>query len=205
MQNEALDYSRQTTQKGCSPMGSTTSSQYLTYSDTIYNSSSPSTSDSQSISSAPMSPTYQQTTFGASWENSAKQFYLPPILIKEEEEPRIRPRQNTWPMDKRALRIQGLMGKDRKKEQNRLASRRFRVRRKMEMSVNEVQLSVLEKRNGKLRRVCEDYTKKIDVIKDVLEKLGYKRPSSLSLVLTDSSNSSSDSEVLYQSRNRVLI
>ena len=202
VQNEALDYSRPTTQKECSPMSSTTRGRYLTCSDIIYNSSSPSTSDSQSISSAPVSPTYQQAAFGPSWENPAKPFYFPPSLIKDEEQPGMRPRQNTWPMDKREIRIQGLLGKDRKKEQNRLASRRFRVRRKMEMSVNEVQVAVLEKRNVKLKRICDDYTKKIDVIKDVLEKLGCKMPSSLSLLLTDSS---SDSEILHQSRNRVLV
>jgi hypothetical protein len=205
MQNEALDYSRPTTQKGCSPINSTIRGQYLTCSDTIYNCSSPSTSDSQSISSAPVSPTYQQAAFGPSWDSSTKPFYFPPSLIGDEEQPGIRPRQNTWPMDKREIRIQGLMGKDRKKEQNRLASRRFRVRRKMEMSVNEVQLAVLDKRNVKLRRICDDYTKKIDVIKDVLEKLGCKMPSSLSLLLTDSSNLSSDNKVLQQSRNQVLV
>lgn len=109
------------------------------------------------------------------------------------------------PMDKRELRIQGLTGKDRKKEQNRLASRRFRVRRKMEMSTNEVQVAVLEKRNVKLRSICDDYTKKIGVIKDVLEKLRCQVPSSSSFLLTDSSNSYSEDEITHHSTTKPSI
>ena len=88
----------------------------------------------------------------------------------------MRPRQNTWPRDRAAISMEGLSGRDRKKEQNRLASRRFRVRRKIEMSVCEVQVAVLERRNTKLRRICDDFTKKITVMKDVLEQLNGSIP-----------------------------
>ncbi len=66
----------------------------------------------------------------------------------------------------------------------------------MEMSVNEVQLSVLEKRNIKLRRICDDYTKKIVVIKDVLEQLGCQIPVSSPLLITHPNNASSNCKVL---------
>ena len=110
------------------------------------------------------------------WKDLSRQFASK--NNRELEPPIMRPRQNTWPMDRNTIRLKGLEGKDRKKEQNRLASRRFRVRRKVEMSVNEVQLLALEKRNVKLNKVCDDYTKKIAVIKEVLEQLGCRISSS---------------------------
>ena len=86
--------------------------------------------------------------------------------------PSMRPRKNTWPLERvKSVAHGGLTGGARKKEQNRLASRRFRERRKIEMSVSEVQLAVLDRRNVKLRKICDDFSKKIAFMKGVLERL----------------------------------
>ena len=178
IQIEALDYSQPKNENFCSNVCSEKKSSDLAEIDTdVSGNSSPSSSTGfQSCSSAPTSPNYEPTVFGKFRGNTTKPFGFPQSPLKEEEIPVMRPRQNTWPMDKTTMCNKGLVGKDRKKEQNRLASRRFRVRRKMEMSVNEVQIVVLEKRNLKLRRICEDYTKKIVVIKDMLQNLGCRIP-----------------------------
>ena len=178
MQSEALDYSQPSASAPCSTRSKR--DQRLASIDIVFDGSSSSTFDSQSTCSAcsaPVSPDIQQVAFIGPWTRPINMSSIPQISIKEEEKPAMRPRQNTWPMDTTTSHIHHLTGKSRKKEQNRLASRRFRVRRKMEMSDNEVQLAVLEKRNHKLRRICDDYTKKVEVIKEVLEKLGCSIPS----------------------------
>jgi len=177
-QREALDYSQSSEPRPCSTLYSVNRDQRFDSFDSLYGSSPSSTSDSQSTRSDPVSPTTQPIAFIGPWTNSVEIRSIPQISIKEDEVPAMRPRQNTWPMDGSSSRINQLTGKNRKKEQNRLASRRFRVRRKMEMSENEVQLTILENRNNKLRRVCDDYSKKIEVIKEVLEKLGCSIPKS---------------------------
>jgi len=174
IQSKALDFSRPSVTMTCSNLCSTKRNQRLVSLDISYASSS--SFDSQSSCSPPESPNTQQRAFTGPWTNPMDRKSIPQISIKEEELPAMRPRQNTWPMDATTSHINNLTGKNRKKEQNRLASRRFRVRRKMEMSDNESQLNILEKRNHKLRRICDDYSKKIEVIKEVLEKLGCSIP-----------------------------
>ena len=176
MQCEALDYSRPSVPIACSNMNSARRYNRLATFDTSYSTSPSSNSDSRSSSSDPSSPNTHDIAFIGSWTNSIEIRSIPQLSIKDDEVPAMRPRQNTWPMDGPSSHVNQLTGKNRKKEQNRLASRRFRVRRKMEMSENEVQLNILEKRNHKLRRVCDDYSKKIEVIKEVLEKLGCSIP-----------------------------
>jgi len=174
IQSKALDFSRPSVTMACSNLCSTKRNQRLVSLD--ISSASSSSFDTQSSSSPPESPDTQQLAFTGPWTNPMDRKSIPQISIKEEELPAMRPRQNTWPMDATTSHIHNLTGKNRKKEQNRLASRRFRVRRKMEMSDNEIQLNILEKRNHKLRRICDDYSKKIEVIKEVLEKLGCSIP-----------------------------
>ena len=176
MQCEALDYSQPSVPIACSSMNSARRYHRLATFDTSYGTSPSSNSDSRSSSSDPSSPNTQDIAFIGPWTNPIEIRSMPQLSIKDDEVPAMRPRQNTWPMDGSSSHVNQLTGKNRKKEQNRLASRRFRVRRKMEMSENEVQLNLLEKRNHKLRRVCDDYSKKIEVIKEVLEKLGCSIP-----------------------------
>ena len=76
-------------------------------------------------------------------------------------------------------------------------------RRKIEMSVSEVQFAVLERRNAKLRRICNDFTKKISLMKDVLEHLDCRITTPSSLLLADSSNVSSDFKVLTRTLSEV--
>ena len=176
MQCEALDYSQPSVPIACSTLNSARRYHRLATFDTSYGTSPSSNSDSRSSSSDPSSPNTQDIAFIGPWTNPIEIRSMPQLSIKDDEVPAMRPRQNTWPMDGSSSHVNQLTGKNRKKEQNRLASQRFRVRRKMEMSENEVQLNILEKRNHKLRRVCDDYSKKIEVIKEVLEKLGCSIP-----------------------------
>jgi len=72
-----------------------------------------------------------------------------------------RPRKYTWPMT--------LTGKERKKAQNKLASRRFRQRRKQEQSCVELQAHQLEQENRKLREKAGKLEEKIQQLKRVME------------------------------------
>merc|ERR1712141_297298 len=78
VQNEALDYSWSTSQKDASPTNTRIRDRCFSSNDTISTSSSPSTSDSQSISSAPVSPSYQKALFGPSCGKPANPFHFPP-------------------------------------------------------------------------------------------------------------------------------
>ena len=169
----------------------------------IYEGSLPSSTDSQTSHSVPTSPASQGSGAEMSWTDFSTPFALK--NNRELEPPIMRPRQNTWPMDRNTIRLKGLEGKDRKKEQNRLASRRFRVRRKVEMSVNEVQLMALEKRNVKLNKVCDDYTKKIAVIKEVLEQLGCRISSSFAVSNNGSGKGSQAVPILMESHLKSVV
>jgi hypothetical protein len=59
-------------------------------------------------------------------------------------------------------------GRERKKEQNKLASRRFRQRRKLETNHSEHEGTRLEARNKRLREACEEMESKIRLLKDIM-------------------------------------
>lgn len=61
--------------------------------------------------------------------------------------------------------------RERKKEQNRLASQRFRQRRKVEMSHHENVAGSLESRNQNLKKKCDEMELKIKLLKDFLSKV----------------------------------
>ena len=63
-----------------------------------------------------------------------------------------------------------MSGKERKKEQNKLASRRFRQRRKLEQSHTENEAAKLEERNRKLRLGCEQLEARIKTIKEFINQ-----------------------------------
>ena len=199
----ALDFSKHTTGKPHPIIAPGTPCQQKADVHEIYEGSLPSSTDSQASHSVPTSPNSQSSGAEMSWSDLSTQFALK--NNREFEPPIMRPRQNTWPMDRNTIRLKGLEGKDRKKEQNRLASRRFRVRRKVEMSVNEVQLMALEKRNVKLNKVCDDYTKKIAVIKEVLEQLGCRISSSFAVSNNGSGKGSQAVPILMESHLKSVV
>lgn len=59
---------------------------------------------------------------------------------------------------------------DRKKEQNKLASRRFRQRRKMEQTNCEREAQLLENSNKLLKEKCEEMESKIRLLKDLMNR-----------------------------------
>ncbi len=67
--------------------------------------------------------------------------------------PQARPRKYTWPMT--------LTAKERKKQQNKLASRRFRQRRKLEQTHSEFEARQLEGDNRRLRERADELEGKI--------------------------------------------
>ena len=82
-----------------------------------------------------------------------------------------RERKNTWPLGGEsppATPAAVAMAKERKKEQNKLASRRFRQRRRMEMTQCEAEGHRLEARNRRLREACEEMESKIRLLKDLM-------------------------------------
>ena len=87
-----------------------------------------------------------------------------------------RERKNTWPLGPAATAGSSpaaaaaavAVARERKKEQNKLASRRFRQRRRMEMTHCEVEGHRLEVRNRKLREACEELESKIRLLKDLM-------------------------------------
>ena len=86
-----------------------------------------------------------------------------PLAINPLDQPQpIRGRKYTWPLT--------ITGKERKKEQNKLASRRFRQRRKLEQSNTEFEAQKLEERNRRLRDGCEQLEAKIKMIKNLMEE-----------------------------------
>ena len=60
------------------------------------------------------------------------------------------------------------VARERKKEQNKLASRRFRQRRRMEMTHCEAEGHRLEVRNRRLKEACEELESKIRLLKDLM-------------------------------------
>jgi hypothetical protein len=82
----------------------------------------------------------------------------------------MRDRKNTWPMSAlgNAAAVAAVHGRERKKEQNKLASRRFRMRRRTEMSHSEVEGHRLEARNKRLREMCGEMESKIGMLKDIM-------------------------------------
>ena len=199
----ALDFSQHTAEKPRPIIAPGTPCRQKANVYEIYEGSLPSSTDSQASNSVPTSPNSQGSGAELCWKDLSTQFALK--NNRELEPPIMRPRQNTWPMDRNTIRLKGLEGKDRKKEQNRLASRRFRVRRKVEMSVNEVQLMALEKRNVKLNKVCDDYTKKIAVIKEVLEQLGCRISSSSAVSNNGSGKGSQAVSILVESHLKPVV
>lgn len=64
-------------------------------------------------------------------------------------------RQNSWPVD----------DKNRKKEQNRIASQRFRERRRMEMSKCKEEANFYVNSNTRLMKRCEELERKIGILR----------------------------------------
>ena len=58
----------------------------------------------------------------------------------------------------------------RKKEQNRLASQRFRQRRKVEQCKWELEARALENKNRRLRTKCDEMESKIKLLKDLMSR-----------------------------------
>jgi len=80
-----------------------------------------------------------------------------------------RERKNTWPLGPTAASpAAAAVARERKKEQNKLASRRFRQRRRMEMTHCEAEGHRLEARNRRLREACEELESKIRLLKDLM-------------------------------------
>ena len=85
-----------------------------------------------------------------------------------------RERKNTWPLGPTGTSSSPVaaaavaVARDRKKEQNKLASRRFRQRRRMEMTHCEAEGHKLEGRNRRLREACEEMESKIRLLKDLM-------------------------------------
>lgn len=79
-----------------------------------------------------------------------------------EEEGFGRARKYTWPST--------LTSKDRKKEQNRMASQRFRHRRKLEQSISETEVYGLESNNKKLKKKCEEMEGKVKLLQELISK-----------------------------------
>lgn len=73
-----------------------------------------------------------------------------------------RARKYSWPSY--------LTGKERKKEQNKLASRRFRERRKMHKVDAEKEAETLEATNKMLRLKCQELERKVQLLKDLARK-----------------------------------
>ncbi|XP_059090381.1 uncharacterized protein LOC131886142 [Tigriopus californicus] len=76
--------------------------------------------------------------------------------------------------------------RERKKEQNRLASQRFRQRRKVEMSHHEDVAGSLESKNMNLKKKCDEMELKIQLLKDFLSKVNANRTAATSNVTTAS-------------------
>ena len=85
-----------------------------------------------------------------------------------------RERKNTWPLgptgtsSSPAAAAAVAVARERKKEQNKLASRRFRQRRRMEMTHCEAEGHRLEVRNRRLKEACEELESKIRLLKDLM-------------------------------------
>lgn len=97
----------------------------------------------------------------------------------------MRERKYTWPTT--------LNGKERKKEQNKLASRRFRQRRKLEMNHCDHEANRLETHNRKLREKCDELDSKIKLLKDLINKNNSSNPNNATAtnIVVNSPNRSS--------------
>ena len=73
-----------------------------------------------------------------------------------------RARKYTWPST--------LTSKDRKKEQNRMASQRFRHRRKLEQCMSENEVMALESTHRRLKKKCEEMESKVKLLKELINK-----------------------------------
>lgn len=79
-----------------------------------------------------------------------------------------RSRQYSWPSD--GSTCPPGSGKNRKKEQNRIASQRFRERRRRLMSQFQEEAEFYQCSNVRLRKRCEDLQAKIQLIKNFLQR-----------------------------------
>lgn len=83
--------------------------------------------------------------------------------------PTKRPRNNSWPQTNNS-NMAGLAGHERKKEQNKLASKRFRERKKQQMEQAKEHEKLLKFQNKKLKGKVTEIENNIQAMKILLQK-----------------------------------
>ncbi len=129
----------------------------------------------------------------------------------------MRERKNTWPVANAArspsvvsaaaaaaaAAAASVTGRERKKEQNKLASRRFRQRRKLELNQCEHEGQRLEAKNKRLREACAEMESKIRLLKDIMYKQNLKNLEAGNAMAKDGSEAAAAATATEGETNKV--